>query len=245
MSSVPVWLGAAASQSPLAGQINQFLGAHPAAFLYQGTVQSAQTTAGSGSVSTFGSYQAQTFTTGSSQTAIGYVTCRVSTTSPAPTTPLQVSIYATSGGAPTGSPLITVTAAPEYVTFAPAFDVFPVPLTVTPSTMYAIVTAPSGNSGTQDYTWGKSNQTSGAFTSSTGSSWSSQTYGLEYQVFDQSAVGPLTATWEDAGARWCWFSYSAANQLQKLSEYTAAQASGYLQSNRTFTYSGNLLVGVS
>lgn len=243
--TTPSWLAAAAAQPAQAGQINQFLGAHASTLLYAGVVQSAQTTAGTGSTATFGTYIAQMFTTGSSQTKIGYVTCRLTTTSPVPTTTLQVSIYATSGGVPTGSPLATVTAAPEYVNFAPAFVVLPMPLTVTPSTVYAIVTAPSGNSGTQDITWGRSNQTSGALTSTNGTTWTAQTYGLEYQVFDQTATGKLTCTWEDSGARWCWFNYASNGQVSQVTEYTAAQGGGYLQSNRAFTYTSNQLTSIS
>jgi hypothetical protein len=132
------------------------------------------------------------------------------------------------------------------VKFAPTLVTFPVPLTgLTASTLYAIVTAPSGASGTQDYTWTKSNQTSGAFTSTNGTAWTTQTYGFQFQVFDQSAVGPLMATWEDAGSRWVWIGYSTSASMRFLSEYTAAQASGYIQSNRTLTYSGTTLIGVA
>lgn len=244
MTGIPSWLGATSGQGTQAGQVNQFLGAHAVTFLYQGTAQSSQTTAGSGTVGSFGQYVAQSFTTGSSQTAIGYVTTVESTTATLPTSTLQVSIYASSGGAPTGSPLITVTASQEYVRFAPISVAFPVPLTVTPSTTYFIVTAPSGQSGTQDFTWAKSNQTSGAYLSTNGTTWSSQTYGLQYGVYDQSATGPLTATWEDAGARWIWLGYSSS-LINKLAEYTVAQNSGYIQADRTLAYSGTSLVSVT
>lgn len=247
MSVVPAWLAAVASQPAQAGQINQFLGAHPTNFLYAGTRQAAQTTAGSGTVGTFNTYLAQTFTTGAAQTAIGYVTAAVAETGTAPTSTVQISIYATAGGAPTGAPLVSVTAAPEYVTFAGGgLVVFPVPVTgLTAGTTYAIVIGPSGASATQDYTWAKSNQTSGAYTSANGSSWAAQAYGFQFAVYDQSALGQLVATFEDAGARWTALTYNTNGTPHTLSEYTAAQGGGYLQATRTFTYSGTQLTAVS
>jgi len=241
VTGIPAWLGATSGQAAQAGQVNQFLGAHAITYLYQGAIQDSQTTAGSGNGSTAGgTYLAQKFTTGSSQTKLGYALANVlgGTTG----FPLSMSVYASSGGAPTGSPLITVLAPSEYIAFGPTYLLFPLPLTVTASTVYFLVATPPA-SGT--YTWAKSNQASGTYTSTNGTLWTAQTYGLEYQIFDQSATGPLTATWEDAGSRWLWLGYNASNQVSKLSEYTVAQASGYVTSNRALSYSGTLLTGVA
>ena len=241
MTGAPAWNGATAGSAPQSAQINQLLGLHAATLLYQGVQQDAQTTAGTGSGSTAGgTYLAQSFTTGSSQTALGYATAHILGGTSG--FPLSVSVYASSGGAPTGSPLITVQASPEYVAFGPAFLVFPLPLAVTPSTVYFLVAAPPA-SGT--YTWNKSSQTSGAYTSPDGTTWTSQAYGLQYQIYDQSAAGPLTAIWEDGGARWSWLNINGAGQLAQLSEYTVAQASGYVQADRNLSYSGTLLSGVA
>jgi hypothetical protein len=246
MSGIPTWLAAAAGLQAQAGQINQFLGAHPAQMLYQGTQRDGQSTAGTGSITTTGQYLAQKFTTAAGQTAVGYASAFITPTTIHPTVTMQMSIYASSGGAPAGSPLISVTASVEYVSFAPSFVVFPLPLTgLTPSTTYFLVTAPAGPDATHCYQWNKSNQASGAYTSSNGTSWTAQAYGFQFKVFDQSVVGPLTAIWEDSGARWSWMQFTAAGLLQELSEYTAAQGGGYLQSNRVFTYSGNQLTGVA
>lgn len=241
MTGIPTWLGATAGQATQAGQVNQFLGAHAVTFLYQGTQQDAQVTPGSGSGSTSGgTYLAQKFTTGSSQTKLGYALAHILGGTSG--FPLSLSVYASSAGAPTGSPLVTVQASSEYIGFGPAYLTFPLPLTVTASTVYFLVAAPP-TSGT--YTWTKSNQSSGVYTSTNGTAWTSQAYGLEYVIYDQSMTGPLTAVWEDGGARWSWLNISAAGQLSQLSEYTVAQNSSYIQADRTLTYSGNSLIGVA
>ena len=69
-SNIPTWLGATASQPAAAGQVNQFLGAHPNTFLYAATLQAQANTAGSGSFGSNGQYLAQSFTTGAAQTLI-------------------------------------------------------------------------------------------------------------------------------------------------------------------------------
>lgn len=246
MSTVPAWLAAAAAQPAQAGQINQFLGAHPAKLLYQATLTDSQTTAGSGSSLSNGQYIAQKFTTGSSQTAVGYAACFITPTAAHPTATLQMSIYASSAGAPTGAPLITVTATIEYVVFAPQYVVFPLPLSgLTSSTVYFLVIAPAGVDATHCYQWSKSNQASGTYLSANGTTWAAQTYGSLFKVYDQSTVQPLVATWEDSGARWTWMQYNASGQLTELSEYTAAQGGGYLQSNRVFSYTNNVLTGIA
>jgi hypothetical protein len=87
---------------------------------------------------------------------------------------------------------------------------------------------------------------SGASYSATGTSWTAAAYGLTYQVYDQSAVPPLTATWEDSGARWTSLGYNGSGQLAALGEYTAGQAAnGYTASDRALSYSGSRLTGVA
>jgi hypothetical protein len=245
VTGVPNWLAATPNQPPQAGQVNQFLGAHPTTYLYQGTLKDNQQTAGSGAVTSNGTYIAQKFTTAIGQTAVGLAAVVLA----APGTPgatLPVSIYASSGGAPTGSPLLTANVAPEYANFAPSFVTIPLPLAgLTASTAYFLVTGPAGPNGTNCFSWSKSNQVTGAYTSTNGTTWTAQAYGMRFEIFDQSVTGPLTCTWEDAGARWTWLGYNASNQMNALSEYTAAQNAGYLQANRTLTYSGTSLIGVA
>jgi hypothetical protein len=115
---------------------------------------------------------------------------------------------------------------------------------VTASTTYWIVTTAVGDP-SDLYSWSKSNQVSGASTSANGSTWTAQAYGLLYQVYDQSASGNLTHTWEDSGARWTGLTYNASNQITGLAEYTVAQASGYIEANRTLTYTSGSLTGVA
>jgi hypothetical protein len=56
----------------------------------------------------------------------------------------------------------------------------------------------------------------------------------------------LLHTYADSGARWTTFAYNANGTPSKLSEYTVAQGSlQYVQSVRSFIYSGTLLTTVS
>jgi len=244
MPATPNWQGATANNPGLAAQANQFLGSHASTILYQGALQDNQLTVGSGSATTNGSYLAQKFTTTVGQTTVGVVGIRLlNTTSPAPTT---LSVYASAAGAPTGSPLVTTAITPEYVSFAPTVIIVPVPIsTLTASTVYFLVTSPAGTSGSACFSWNKSNQVTGAYTSTNGTTWTSQAYGLVYEIFDQTVVGNFTSTWEDNGARWTWLNYNAAGAISQLTEYTTAQASSYIQSNRNLTYSNTVPIGVA
>lgn len=250
MAGAPAWQAATAGQPPLAAQVNQFLAAHAFTSLYAGTQTAAQSTAGTGSASTNGTYVAQSFSTGSLQTTVGYVMAQITNaggaTSGSQLGPTTLSLYANSGSAPSGSPLVSVTATVEYVHNAPLWLTLPLPATgLSGATTYWLVLAAAGNS-TYSYQWNKSNQTSGASTSSNGTTWTAQSYGLLYQVYDQTAAGRLTCTWEDAGARWTWRGYNSSGQISQYAEYTAGQTlSGYLQSFRGFTYVNGSLTGVS
>ena len=241
MSVVPAWLGATAGSPAQAGQVNQFLGAHPSTILYAAVQQAAQNTAGAGAQNSNGTWIAQSFTTGAAQTALGRVVLTLAETgSPAP---LTVSLYANSGGNPSGSALVSTVVPKEFLSGSAAALSIPLPATVTALTTYWLVTQAVGSVGNL-YSWSKSNQVTGCSTSATGTSWTAQAFGLLYQVYDQAGSGNLTHTWEDAGARWTGLTYTA-NQISGLVEYTAAQASGYIEANRALTYSSGQLVGVA
>lgn len=241
MTGIPSWLGATSGQSAQAGQVNQFLGAHAVTYLYTATQKAAQSTAGSGAVNSNSLWIAQSFATAVGQTAVGRVVLTLAVTgSPAP---LTVGLYATSAGAPTGSALVSTAVPKEFLTGSATALSIPLPATVSASTTYWIVTTAVGDP-SDLYSWSKSNQTSGASTSANGTTWSAQTYGLLYQVYDQTASGSLTHSFEDSGARWTGLTYNGFNQVTKLQEYTVAQASGYVESSRTLSYSGASLTGV-
>lgn len=240
MAGTPTWQAATAGQPPLARHVNQLLGTHAFTVLYTGVQRAAQFTSGSGSTASNGLWIAQSFTSGSSQTAVGYVVLSLTAGSGLGTNlgPLTVSLYANAAGAPTGSPLVSATVTAEYAAGAPLPLLIPLPAPVTPSTTYWIVTAPAGNA-TYSYAWARSNQTSGAATSTNGTAWTGQSYGLLFQVWDQTPVLPQVATWEDGGARWTAQTSTSTRQITTLAEYTAGQtAAGYLQSVRTLSYSG-------
>lgn len=249
MPTVPTWQAATSGQQGLAGHVNQLLGSHKATLLYAGTQTAARTTAGTGSASSNALWIAQSFSTASLQTAIGYVIAQISsggTSLGSNLGPTTLSLYANAGSAPSGSPIVSVTMTAEYVGAAPLWVTFPLPASgLSGATTYWLVLAAAGNS-TYSYQWNKSNQTSGASTSPDGVTWTAQSYGLLYQVYDQSATGQPTCSWEDAGARWTWRSYTSSGLLSQYAEYTAGQTlSGYLQSFRGLTYINGLITGVS
>ena len=240
----PAWLGATTGYDAYAGQVNQFLATHAVTYLYTAAEQAVQGTAGSGGVNSDGLYIAQSFATTSGQTAVGYVVLTAKVTgTPAP---LSVSVQATSAGAPSGTALASTSLPKEFLTGTATAVQVMLPVTaLTASTTYWIVAAAAGDA--SDYfTWSKSNQTSGASTSTNGTSWSAQAYGLLYAVYDQSPVLPLAGTWEDSGARWTSLGYDSGGQLTSIGDYTTGQsAAGYTASNRTLTWTDGLLTGVA
>lgn len=242
--ATPAWLAATANAATKAGQVNQFLGSHAAALVYAGTVQAQQVTAGSGSTSSNGLYIAQSFTTAAAQTTIGRVILTLAKTGTPP--PISLSIQANVSGHPSGTPLVSTLIPPEFITGSA--QTYPVPVTgLTASTTYWIVLNADGDA-SNFVSWSKSNQTSGASTSTNGTTWTPQTYGLLYQVFDGSlnTSFPPVHTWEDSGARWSLFGYSATQQATALWEYTAGQtATGYLASQRALTYTAGQLTSIT
>lgn len=239
--TTPNWIGATPNQPQLAAQVNQFLGTHAVTYLYTGVQQGGHATLGTGGVNSNGLYIAQSFTAGSSF-SLGRIVLDFSTVTGTPAGPATISIQTSSGGAPSGTALATVTVPPAYLSGVVSV---PLPCALVNGTGYWIVLSAVGDA--SDFvTWLKSNQTSGASTSTNGSSWTAQTYGLYYSYWDQSAVPPLAHTWEDAGARWTAWAENGNNQPTALQEYTVAQGSGqYVYSSRSLSYSGTNLVSVS
>jgi hypothetical protein len=245
------WLAATVGQPARPGQINQFLGAHGSTWVYSGnTLQAAQTIGTGVMQSSDGQYMAQSFATTTAQTTIGQVWLQLSTVGGSPTTatitPLTVSLYANLAGAPAGSALASVTMAEQLVYTGPFW--LPVPLTatgLTSGTPYWLVVSPAGTSSAY-YAWQQSNQTTGAALSTGGVTWTGQTFGFMFQVYDQSggAWPPLTLT-DDDGARVTVLSYSAAGQLATIAESVTAQGGGTFYSTRSLTYSGAYPTGVS
>lgn len=249
--TTPVWQAPTAGQQVRADHVNQFLGFHKSTNLYTAVQTAAVITNGTAHSNSNSLYMAQSFTTGASQTAIGYLNLPygsyVSSGSVLGTT--SIGIWTNVAGAP-GVPLVTTTITTEYAqgitqgvdtTYAP----YPVPVTgLTPSTTYWIVTTPAGDP-TNHYTWRQSASASGASTSTNGTTWTPQAFGFQYQVFDQTPSGNRVHTWEDSGARWTWTRYNNNGTVARTGEYTVGQnATGYLQSMRQFNYTASQLTGV-
>lgn len=242
--ATPAWLAATASNPTKAGQVNQFLGTHASALVYTGTVQASQVTAGSGASASNGLFAAQAFTTGAAQTTIGRVILTLAKTgAPAPIT---VSIQATVAGSPSGTPLVSVLLPQDFLGGSAATFSIPLPASgLTPSTQYWIVLSAVGDA-SNFFSWSKSNQTSGAKTSTNGTTWSTQTFGMLYQVCDNTTVVPLVHTWDDTGARWTIMLYNALGQMVTLGEYTAGQTTtGYLLSVRSLAYTTGQLTSIT
>lgn len=237
----PAWIAATSGQAPLAAHVDQFLVSHASTYLYTGTQQGGQTTLGSGSTASNGLYMAQQFTAGSSF-SLGRIVLYLALTGAPATT--AVSIQTSSGGAPSGTVLVSTTLPPAMVPASAATVSIPVPCSLTSGTGYWIVVTAAGDA-SDFYAWSKSNQVSGASTSTNGTSWTGQGYGFYYSYWDQSAVLPLVHDYDDAGARWTTWAWSGGLPTS-LQEWTAGQtASGYLSSSRTLSYSGGELVSVA
>jgi len=231
--------------------VNQFIETHQSAWTYTGGVlQSSQTTGTGVYQSTQSQYLSQAFITGSSQTTIGTVSIQVSTVGGSPTTPtitpLVVSLYLSDSGIPTGSALGSVSLTEQLVYASPFFVQVPLNvMALTPNTEYCIVVN-QADSATQYYVWQQSNQTAGAATSADNVNWSPQNFGLMYEVFDETGLSglPITIT-DDGGSRITNITYNTMGQIATLTEQTIAQDGTFLLSTRTFTYNGNVLIGVS
>lgn len=249
--AIPSWLGATAGAPGNAGQVNQFLGAHTSTWFYSGTLQASQATGAPTLQSSFGTYLAQSFTTGAAQTAIGAVQLQLNAVNGSVVSevigPATLSLYLSASGVPTGGALATVGLDEITVAGGAYWVQFPLAVTgLTASTLYELVLAPVGTSSTY-YAWRESNQPVGAATSPDGATWTTQTYGLMYRVYDQSAGGStrVTTLSDDAGARWATLTYDATGRLTQLAEYAQAQGGVVLTSTRTLTYTSGLLTGVT
>lgn len=253
MLTTPPWLAATAGAAGNAGQVNQLLGAHTSTWFYGGTLQASQATGAVTFQSSFGTYLAQSFTTGAAQTAIGSVQLQLNAVNGSLVSetiaPATLSLYLSSSGVPTGGALATASLDEITVAGSGYWVSFPIAATgLTASTLYELVLASGGTSGTY-YAWRESNQVFGAATSPDGATWTTQAYGLTYRVYDQSAGGSTRVTYlsDDDGARWAALTYDAATgRLTQIAEYAQAQGAGaVLTSTRTLTYTSGLLTGVT
>ena len=242
--ATPTWIGATSGSPPLAAQANQFLGTHAVTLVYQGTLFSSQTTAGSGTVASNGLWVAQSFTTGASTTAVGRIAPVLAVTGGP--TPMTVQIRANNAGAPATTALVTTVIPPGWGNGSASTQSIPLPITgLSPSTTYWLVTQPAGDA-SDFYAFSKSNQTSGVSTSTNGTSWAAQAYGIEYSAYDQTATPPLVHTWEDANARITDITSNANGTPNSYEEYTVAQGTNqFVYSYRIYTYSSGALISIS
>lgn len=235
----------------MAGSVNQFLGTHTSQVLYAGTLKNNQSTATPFYTDTETQWLGQQIVMSAGQTSIGKILMRISTVGGSPITenisPLTLSLYASSGASPTGSPLASTSVVSTYVYSSPVWVTIPLPVSgLTAGVAYYIVVTKVGTAG-HYYAWQRSDQVSGAVTSPDGIIWTNHTYGFTFQVFDQSAAGggPVQVIYEDGGARRTSFTYNANGTINTVTEFTYSPTSGVnLQSSRTMTYANGLLTGI-
>lgn len=240
--ATPAWLGAEPGGTMYAAQINQFLGTHQNTFVYTGALIASQTTAGSGSVNSNGVWNAQSFATGSFTTTGRFAFNLVVTGGPAPIT---LSLQANNAGVPSGTALTSTTVSAGWGNATAAYQSIPLVATgLTASTTYWLVASSAGDA-SDFYQFNKSNQASGAATSSNGTSWTAQAYGLLFDVWDLSAVPPLQHTWEDQGARATRFFYNSNATPGALEEYTLAEGGHSVYSYRTYNYASGEIVSIT
>ena len=242
--ATPAWVAASTGSPPLAAQVNQFLGTHAATMLYIGTERENQSTAGAGSATSNGLYLAQSFTAGATYTSGRVVLTLALTGTPSAWT---LSLQSSNSGAPSGTVLAgPLSLPPGFVGASPASVSIPLPgAAITSGTTYWIVANAAGDV-SNFYSWSKSNQVTGASTSTNGTTWSAQAYGLLFQLWDATVVPPLVHTIEDSAARWTTFAVTAQSLPSTVSEYTASQAAGdYVQSVRSYTYTSGLPTSIA
>lgn len=240
--ATPAWSGASSGGTMYAAQINQFLGTHQATYVYTGSLITSQTTAGSGSVASNGLYVAQSFTTGTGTTTGRFAFSMTVTGSPAP---MVFSLQANVSGAPSGTALTTTEVASGWGNATQSYQSVPLVATgLSASTEYWIVATAAGNASNY-WSWFKSNQTSGASTSTNGTSWTAQAYGLLFEVWDLSAVPPLQHTWEDQGARSTRLFFNTNSTPGALEEYTMEESGASVYSYRTYNYSNGQIFSIT
>ena len=239
--ATPNWIGATAGQAPLASQVNQLLGTHAVTMVYTGVSLGSSTTLAGAATNSNGLWIAQAFTPGV-QTAQRWVFTLAVTGSPAP---LVMSIQTDSAGAPSGTALATTLIPNAFVPGAAGQVSVPTAaVAFAAATQYWAVFNAVGDP-SNFYAVSRTTAASGASTSTNGSTWTAQAYGLYYNRFDNSITAPLLHTYEDSGVRWTTLSRNANTTVSGLKEYNTAQNSGFFQSVRTFTYSGTDLTAVS
>jgi hypothetical protein len=241
--ATPTYLAATSSNPTRAGQVNQFLGTHTVNYIYNGVSQGSSTTLAGTATNSNGLYIAQQFTPGSAQTIQRWVLTLAVTGSPVP---LTMTIQTNNSGVPSGTVLATTQIPRDYLTgTATAVSIPTAQIALTSGTTYWLVFNAVGDA-SNFYSVSRTTAASGASTSTNGTTWTGQSYGLYYNRFDTTVTGSLTHTFEDAGARWLTFSWNAAIQPSTLSEYTVAQGTnGYLYSGRTFAYTSGSVTTIT
>jgi hypothetical protein len=257
--TVPAWQSVTSGSTVgNAGQINQFLAAHPASFHRQGTSYANGPATSTSSVSTSGNtWIAQPFTLSSSKTTINRIELFPNLTGVGMDS--TVNIETDSGGSPSGTILYSVTVPKEFQG-ANNYVSIPVNLSgLTASAKYHIVVIPSSNSTTNTLKLSLGVVTSNALLTSgnSGTSWGSSNGTLLFNVFSGTngvlrnvsedgvtvTTGAIIGT-NSSPTRWIGWDYLIVSG-QSISPSTLREYTGIIRSVRTLTYSGSQLITVT
>ncbi|NUP47560.1 MAG: hypothetical protein HOW97_09655 [Catenulispora sp.] len=249
MAISPAWQPAVVGAQGTAGHVNQFLVGHESTVSYGGTLQGSSAPGSGVYSSTQTQWLSQQFVTAAAQTTVGYVRLQISDVGGSPTLALipslTVELYADSLGLPTGPVLASATVTGQYLYSQPWWATIPLAASgLTAGTPYQIVTSMAGAAG-HYYVWQHSTTAGGSGTSPDGTTWTANSFGLMYQIFDQNggaSTMPLILD-EDNGLRVTSFTYNASNQLASISTYTTSSA-GTVAYAASLTYSNGLITGV-
>lgn len=249
--AVPAWQAPVTGYQGNAGQVNQFLGAHPATFVYPGGAVLVPSGSGSGVYqSTAGQYLAQQFT--APVTAATSAQVQISAVGGSPTLPLipplVTGIYAdgTAAGTPgpAGSVLAAATLAGGYIYSSPFWvSAYPGLSALTAGSVYWLVTSPAGTGG-HYYTWQEALSGTPAMTSPDGLIWTALASPLMLELTGAGTGTQPQAIVEDDGARVTTLTWSSG-QPTGITEQVAAQDGTTLTQSRSLTYTSGFLTGVT
>lgn len=241
-SSVPLLTTGGSPQPVLASHPNQLLMTHQDSLFYQGNNSLSINQTITGTVSTAGgTWVAQKVTaTAAMNNAISYVTVFVSSGTPDGTlNPTSVQLYTDNAGAP-GTPIPPMMALTNEYTFeVPSAAVIPIGIVtgLVTGTPYWVVFK-GVSSASLSYTFSNSNSAGfiPASTSTNGTTWTAQSYGLWMKFWTTDTTGPLT--WvrheiDTVGLGTAWTTYyrtgTPGGYTSNVFEYVPAQLTNKYQ----------------
>lgn len=258
MATTPSWSAATSTAPTLAGQINQFLVAHSATLVYDGTAFSNP----GGSISTADNFSTTVtsliyrFAAPASPTALTRVAFALANVNAG--TDVILALQGDNGTRANGTNIVTVTVPAGWLTTSTPTDITPAhgfPLSHTLSSsefaFYNLVLTPVSG-----YTYGSSNNLAVYRSSSTssGTAWTynantstytAQSYGYWVRMYSGTS-GELRCVTEDNGLMLKGYDYNTSGQMSAARQWTSPQSgTAGPSSSRTLTFTNGLLTSVA